>query len=169
MPISSRHQEQVHDRATSPLWGQRHCSRQRACLGSQTNPAYSGEKQHLCTTDVLRARAGGSAGKTPGFRDLPRPGLNPLLVWKSRAGPGLDLPVSSPSPGSDCSFPWEGFPQHHVLWRQTIQGEEGHHPRHSQPSQLLLYPPPPLTSQRTPPGPLPEGWNLFKIISAPQL
>ena len=147
MPISSRHQEQDHDQATSPLWGQLHCSSQRACLGSQTNPAYSGEKQHLCTTDAHWARAGGSAGKTPGFRDpprlqrSPRPGLNPLPVWKSRAGPGLDLPVSSPSPGSDCSFPWEGFPQRHVLWRQTIQGEKGHHLHHNQRSQLpALHP-----------------------------
>lgn len=111
--------------------------------------------------------AGGSAGKTSGFRDTPRPGLNPLLVWKSRAGPDLDLPVSSPSPGSDCSFPWEGFLTSCAL-EADYSREEGHHPQHSQPSQLLLYPPPPLTSQRTPPTRL-LGWNLFKIISAPQL
>lgn len=169
MPVSSRHQERDHDQATSPLWGQLHCSRQRAYLGSQTNPAYLGEKQHLCTTDVHWARAGDSAGKTPGFRDPPRTGLNPLLVWKSRAGPGLDLPVSSASPGSDFSSSWEGFPNFMYSGGILFKGRKGTIYTTAGPSNYLLYPPPPLTSQRIPPAPIPESWNVFKIISVPQL
>lgn len=61
MPISSKHQARDPNQAISPFWS--HYS-----FLKEENPGVT-DQPHLCTTDVLRARAAHSKEKAQSFKD----------------------------------------------------------------------------------------------------